>query len=117
MWKEELSGVTYYLFRGSWYLLGDFNVIKNLCETNQDDLWDIGMEEFRDCILSIGVDNVRGIVPHYTWWNSQTARHMHKKLDKVLGNSDWLSKFFHSLVTYAPRGLSDHSLILLNIGV
>lgn len=102
---------------GSWCLLGDFNFIKNLCETNQDDSWDIGMDEFRDCILSIGVDDVRGIGPLYTWWNNQTTRPVHKKLDRVLGNSDWFSYFSHSLVTYAPRGLSDHSLILLNTGV
>lgn len=45
-------------------MLGDFNVIKDLSETNIDnDSWDIGMEEFKSCTISVGVVDIRGLVP------------------------------------------------------
>lgn len=103
---------------GSWCLMGDFNIIKDLSETNQpDDFWDIGKNDFKECTSSIGIDDLRGIGPLFTWWNNQLSRPVHKKLDRVMGNSAWFSNFDLSLATFAHRGLSDHSLVLLNTGI
>lgn len=102
----------------SWCMLGDFNVIKDLSETNNDNVsWDIGMEDFKSCINSVGIDDIRGVGPMFTWSNMQLARPVHKKLDRAMGNSGWFTNFSMSHVTYAPRGLSDHSLVLLRTGI
>lgn len=101
-----------------WCLLGDFNVISTLNETSNEEVtWDIGMDEFKECTQNIGVGDIRGIGPLFTWWNCQVARPIHKKLDRALGNSCWFSSFPQALVTFAPRGLSDHSPVILNTGV
>lgn len=43
----------------SWCIMGDFNAIKNLNETNQEtDVWDTGMDDFKDCLQSIEVDDI-----------------------------------------------------------
>lgn len=42
----------------SWCLMGDFNVIKNLNETiGGEQIWDNGMEEFKDCLESLALDD------------------------------------------------------------
>lgn len=101
-----------------WCLLGDFNVIKDLQETNQPNAsWDVGKEEFKDCTTSIGMDDIRATGPVFIWWNNQPAHPVHKKLDRALGNSEWFSKFDLSQVAFAHCGLFDHSLVLLNTGI
>lgn len=92
LWKElvTLTSSTY------WCLLGDFNVIKSLDETDRvDDSWDSGMEDFKECVISIVADDVRGLGPLYTWWNCQRNRPINKKLDRALGNGSWFSIFPH----------------------
>lgn len=101
----------------SWCLMGDFNAIKSLYETDRDDdTWDSGMEDFKDCLDSIGADDIRGFGPLYTWWNCQLRRPIHRKLDRAIGNAAWFSSFSLAQATYGPRGLSDHSPVMLNLG-
>lgn len=70
-----------------WCLLGDFNEIKSLSETDRlDDSWDIGKDEFKKCTERLGVDDIRGLGPFFTWWNCQSERKIHRKLDRALGN-------------------------------
>lgn len=98
--------------------MGDFNVIKNLDETDrEDDSWDTGMEEFKDCLHNIGADDIRGFGPIFTWWNSQISRPINKKLDRALGNASWFSSFPLAQATFAPRGVSDHSPVIVNTGI
>lgn len=102
----------------SWCLMGDFNVIKSLDETDrEDDSWDCGMEDFKECLHNVGVEDIRGFGPLFTWWNSQLNRPLNKKLDRALGNAAWFSMFPHALASYAPRGLSDHSPVILHPGI
>lgn len=80
-------------------------------------MWDAGMEDFKDCTQTLEVDDIRGIGPNFTWWNRQSRRPIHKKLDRALGNADWFSHYPHAQATFAPRGMSDHALVLLNSGI
>lgn len=74
------------------------------------------MEDFKDCLDSLGVDDIRGVGPLFTWWNCQTARPIHRKLDRALGNDSWFSNFSLAQANYGPRGLSDHSPVMLQLG-
>lgn len=71
LWRDLLSNS----ISSSWCILGDFNVIKSLSETDrEDDIWDSSMEDFKDCLISIGADDIRGLGPIFTWWNCQRER-------------------------------------------
>lgn len=102
----------------SWCILGDFNAIKNLNETDREGaLWNSGMKDLKECLLALEMDDIRGIGPFFTWWNSQTENPIHKKLDRALGNASWLNSFPLAQASYAPRGVSDHSHVILNTGI
>lgn len=76
LWSDLLS----FAPTVSWCMLGDFNVIKNLSETNQDtDTWDIGTDEFKSCVENDGINDIQGIGPIFTWWNMQLLRPIHTK--------------------------------------
>lgn len=72
----------------TWCILGDFNTIKQVFEADGgDSSWDIGMSDFNDCLVNIGVDDIRSIGPQHTWWNCQVNNPIHRKLDRAMGNS------------------------------
>lgn len=99
-----------------WCLMGDFNEIKDPIESDStESFWNTGMEDFKECSDLLGIEDIRGIGPLFTWWNSQTVRPIHRRLDRAMGNGEWLSNFPGAQVLYGPMGLSDHSPVLLNI--
>lgn len=101
-----------------WCILGDFNAIRSLSEAEGgENTWDHGMEEFRDCLDSLGVEDIRALGPHFTWWNCQELNPIYRKLDRVFGNSAWFTNTTDSQALFSPRGLSDHSPIILYSGI
>lgn len=49
-----------------------FNVIKSLSETfGEDEVWDSDMEDFKLCMESLALEDLRSTYVHYTGWNSQ----------------------------------------------
>ncbi len=56
------------------------------------------------------------LAPLYTWSNSQVDNHIQRKLDRALGNAQWMSYMLNSYVSYGTRGLSDHCSAFLHLG-
>lgn len=98
--------------------MGDFNEVITTEEINGGDFpWDSGMQDFKDCIDSIFVEDLRAVGAFHTWWNSQDNSPTYKKLDRVLVNDTWLHNLTNSEVNFVPQNLSDHCPAILYTGL
>lgn len=72
---------------------GDFNVVKKLDEVDGGSNYhrDVGMQDLKDCLTDIMVDDIHAFGPLFTWWNGQDNNPTHKKLDRALGNTEWFN--------------------------
>lgn len=99
-----------------WSLLGDFNTVQDIREMcGGSNKWTRDMQVFKDFLVSLGLSDIRNSGTFYTWWNKQTTNSIMRKLDRVLGNSGWMSSQQNADVIFTPWGLSDHSASILNI--
>ncbi|GMJ15706.1 hypothetical protein HRI_005239800 [Hibiscus trionum] len=97
---------------GPWILSGDFNVLLHPNESsdfpegyvNSSDI-----DDFKQCVASLGVLDYPCSGPMYTWSNHQEGRPLARKLDGVLTNLQWYDSFPHAQVEFAAPGGSDHS--------
>lgn len=99
-----------------WVLMGDFNCVVSLHEINGGrEHWNSEMQDFKDCLISANLSQVRTSGSCFTWCNNRTNDAVHKRLDRVLCNPSWLSCFPLSNVTILNRGIMDHSPLLLYV--
>jgi hypothetical protein len=100
-----------------WLLLGDFNLLRFRYEKNRgrfDDHWSF---LFNAVIDSLDLREVTMIGRQFTWANSLPVP-TYEKLDRVLMDANWESKFPLVSVRALKRieGFSDHAPILLTTG-
>lgn len=101
----------------AWSILGDFNVCLGPNENSNGNPWNSAMLEFRDCLISAEITDLRSTGSLYTWWNSNISLPVFKKLDRCLVNASWLHLFSLSHSNFMARGLSDHHPISLSLGL
>ncbi|GKD71308.1 ribonuclease H-like domain-containing protein, partial [Tanacetum coccineum] len=102
----------------SWVLLGDFNIILNINEnTNGVNIRCKGMKEFRECVENLEVEDINMCGLFYTWIQriSNPKLGILKKLDRVMGNSQFISVYPASYANFMPYLSSDHYLAVLII--
>lgn len=101
----------------AWVILGDFNVCLGPDETNKGSVWTSSMLEFKDFLTCEGLVDLNCSGPEFTWWDSNKRDPCFRKLDRCVVNGDWMNKFSVSKALFLPRGLSDHSPILVSLGI
>ncbi|GJV14255.1 probable L-cysteine desulfhydrase, chloroplastic [Tanacetum coccineum] len=102
--------------RCPWVIMGDFNVTLKLEEhsvgksTISND-----MQEFLDCMNNIGVEDLCISRMFYTWIKSPSSpdTRILKKLDRVMENDEFTSKYNNAHVVFHPFIVSDHSPAVL----
>ncbi|XP_074346531.1 uncharacterized protein LOC141685321 [Apium graveolens] len=96
-----------------WCLLGDFNCEVNLSEISGGrEHWTPGMQVFKDCLASCGLDKVRTMGDNFTWTNKRIINPVFKCLDRMFANGVWFNLFTEGNVFVKPRGLMDHNALL-----
>ncbi|XP_077240354.1 uncharacterized protein LOC143881251 [Tasmannia lanceolata] len=86
-------------------------MLKNLIQAD--------VEEFNDCVFDCALAEVRSVGHFYSWSNcSNTGTLKLRRLDRCLVNEEWLCNFPLTLANtnYKNSGLSDHSLLIVQIG-
>lgn len=105
MW-DELIFLSSSNISDNWCALGDINVTKSLTETEGgDDIWDSGMDDFKNCVESLGLEDLSATSAFFTWWNSQDLHPIQRKLDRALINSDWLMNLGLAQAHFGNNGL------------
>lgn len=89
---------------------GDFN--QTLTEHSQRDEYEVvsgGGRELQNCLNACELMDLPAHGPIFTWWNHQQSHHIAEKLDRVLGNFQWLATFPNSIITFEEPLFSDHA--------
>lgn len=66
------------------------------------------IREFQNMVADCDLVDLAHSGPQFTWTNSQDSNPISKKLDRVMGNSCWVSTFEQSNVVFEAGGVSDH---------
>ncbi|KAL0903996.1 hypothetical protein M5K25_026064 [Dendrobium thyrsiflorum] len=94
-----------------WFVGGDFNVISKTSERIGGNMpCALAMDDFNRMILNCNLHDIGFSGSNFTW-NRST---MWQRLDRVLFNGDWISKFPLTHIEHLSRTMSDHSPLLLN---
>ncbi|GKE83667.1 RNA-directed DNA polymerase, eukaryota, reverse transcriptase zinc-binding domain protein, partial [Tanacetum coccineum] len=101
----------------SWVMLGDFNVALNLEDSFASSSGlNAAMCDFKDCIQNIEVIDINSSGLHFTW--NQKPRGgggILKKLDRVMGNLEFVDNFPGAYAFFQPYRISDHAPSVLKI--
>ncbi|KAJ9557048.1 hypothetical protein OSB04_011662 [Centaurea solstitialis] len=99
-----------------WVLLGDFNSMLfphdgfgGVSRRNSD------MMEFGDCIEDVEIFDINYTGIQYTWCQKPAIEGgVLRKLDRVLANTEFTTRFHDASVRFLARGLSDHAPSVLS---
>ncbi|GJW99506.1 hypothetical protein Tco_0183420 [Tanacetum coccineum] len=94
-----------------WVLMGDFNVALNM-----EDIYagssslNSAMYEFKDCASKIEVMDINSLGIHYTWnQKPKGGSGIQKKLDRIMGNMEFMDMFPGAFAIFQPYRILDHS--------
>ena len=117
LWSDLLD-VGRMVGQSAWILSGDFNVCFDVSEKHGGRVcWNNDMGDFRDCILSLGLTDLRFNGDLFTWCDGNIQSPVYRKLDRVMVNANWLVKFDLSSASFLNKGLSDHCPAATDLGV
>ncbi|KAL4324936.1 hypothetical protein GQ457_11G028430 [Hibiscus cannabinus] len=102
------------LSQQSWCVCGDFNMVLKLEERRGCSTIPRGMAEFGDFIENIVLIDFPLCGKGFTWFGSGNRC---SRIDRVLVTSAWCERFDQLRVRSLPRGLSDHTPLLLQNNV
>jgi hypothetical protein len=94
---------------------GDFNIIRNRSEKNNDRYNERWPFLFNAVIDSLDLREIEMSGRKFTWANSRQVP-TYEKLDRVLVGTEWELKFPLATVEALNRGISDHTPLLLDTG-
>jgi endonuclease/exonuclease/phosphatase family metal-dependent hydrolase len=94
---------------------GDFNIIRNQKEKNNNRYNDRWSSLFNVVINSLDLRELELSGRQFTWANNLQVP-KYEKLDRILVSTEWELKFPRVSVQSLPRGISDHTPLLLDSG-
>jgi hypothetical protein len=92
---------------------GDFNIIRSPSEKNNSRYRDRWPSLYNVVINSLNLRELELYDQQFTWANNLQIPTF-EKLDRILVSTDWKVKFPQVLVRALPRGISDHTPLLLD---
>jgi hypothetical protein len=92
---------------------GDFNIIRNQSEKNNNSYNDRWPSLFNVVINSLDLGELELFSRQFTWANNLQVP-TYEKLDKILVSTDWELKFPTITVQSLPRGISDLTPLLVD---
>lgn len=101
-----------------WVLMGDWNVSLHDRDHSEGGSYKTNdMVDFQECLDNIEVEDINSTGVHFTWVQSRLnpSNGIMKKIDRVMGNIDFMSMFSNSYAHFLPHLTSDHSPAVLII--
>nr|GEX07781.1 hypothetical protein [Tanacetum cinerariifolium] len=115
LWKNLMDRLAI-IGNSPWALLGDFNVSLSFEEfSNNFETRDRGIEDFRECVQSLEVEDINSYGVFFTWIEKRMNPELGilKKLDRVIGNGAFVHNFGRCYANFIPNIASDHYPALL----
>ncbi|XP_022007408.1 uncharacterized protein LOC110906609 [Helianthus annuus] len=100
-----------------WFVMGDFNSALNLEDKSMGvSSISVGMKDFQSCLDDIEMFDINSSGFHFTW-NQKPKKGVGllKKIDRVLGNTQFVTLFPRAVALFHPYRLSDHCPSILKI--
>ncbi|XP_074304746.1 uncharacterized protein LOC141639537 [Silene latifolia] len=95
--------------QGGVLWLGDFNTVLSPVERLGGSTSDAEMEHFQDCVSICCMEDIDATGALFTWSNKQApVDRVYSRLDRAMGNQEWLDLFGDSVAHFHPEGLFDH---------
>ncbi|KAK9689166.1 hypothetical protein RND81_09G040100 [Saponaria officinalis] len=102
-----------------WLVIGDFNVVRNIEDKigkHPPTFWE--MLDFNACVGQCNLDELPSHGGPFTWTNNQDGVDRGwSRLDWAFVNPLWVLLFPNAMVNILPPGSSDHSPLMVTIGV
>ncbi|CAM8993343.1 unnamed protein product [Rhodiola kirilowii] len=117
MWKEMESIIR--LAAGSWLCLGDFNCILRLDEKrNGNIIRETELEDLNKFVSNCEFSDLDASGHFFTWSNKNSIpdRRIWCKLDRAMGNEEWIKAHPNASAVFLPPGISDHSPVMVSWG-
>ncbi|XP_074282970.1 uncharacterized protein LOC141607512 [Silene latifolia] len=90
-----------------WLWAGDFNTVP--VERLGGNTSDAEMEHFQECVSLCCVEDLQATGALFTWSNKQQpVDRVYSRLDRVMGNHEWILEFGDYLAHFHPEGIFDH---------
>ncbi|GJT01425.1 zinc knuckle CX2CX4HX4C containing protein [Tanacetum coccineum] len=116
LWSD--LGMHKYVVRGfPWVLMGDFNVALNLEDSfSGSSTLNSAMYDFKACVNKIEVMDINATGLHFTWnQKPKGGGGVLKKLDRIMGNIDFIDTFPGAYAIFQPYRILDHSPAVLKL--
>ncbi|KAJ9535818.1 hypothetical protein OSB04_un001029 [Centaurea solstitialis] len=100
-----------------WTVMGDFNSMLFPHDGyGGSSRRNASMDDFFACVEDIELIDVSYTGVNYTWVQKPKGGDgLHRKLDRIMANVEFVSKFEGSVASFEPRGISDHAFGILEI--
>lgn len=108
---QELRAVRQHKL-GAWMLCGDFNLIYNVADKNNNLLNRRMMGHFRRFLSDLELKELHLHGRLYTWSNER-AHPTFERIDRIFVSLDWVDRFPNHLVRALSTDGSDHAPLLL----
>ncbi|KAK1307758.1 hypothetical protein QJS10_CPA09g00850 [Acorus calamus] len=106
---DSIKSISSTISSSGWIVGGDFNEVRFSSEkVGGQSVHSRRLHKFNSCLLSSGLEDLKSFGNTLSWTNRQSNPIM-CRLDRALGNQNFILIFPHSLVKYLPSGISDHS--------
>ncbi|XP_074315572.1 uncharacterized protein LOC141651774 [Silene latifolia] len=100
-----------------WIIMGDFNNVLHMDEKIGLPVKDSETMPFQDAIDRCGLQDMKCTGSFFTWNNKQpNSTRVFSRIDRVLVNDEWLTKWPDYFAHYAPEGEYDHCPCFIRAG-
>ncbi|CAM8982906.1 unnamed protein product [Rhodiola kirilowii] len=117
MWKEMESIIRN--DAGSWLIMGDFNCVLNAEEKrNGKILKDTELIDLNSFVTICDLSDIPASGHFFSWSNKNCVpdQRIWCKLDRAMGNDNWLNSHPNASAVFLPPGISDHCPVMVSWG-
>lgn len=100
--------------QGPWMLIGDFNNVIKVEDRIGGNM--VTEKEYIDLVSMLsntGLYEMESNGNYFTWSNKQGDNVIYSRIDRVLGNMEWMQEHMNAALTDMTPNVSDHAMLML----